>query len=216
MKKAFIFDFDGTLGETIPLVLASVKAAYCDTGQTAPSEGVIKSHFGPNEIGMFRSLNPDMWKTLYGRYLYHYAALHDKYSPALFMGIRGVLRLLSEKGVPAAIVTGKGRDTADISLAKYGISEYFSVVECGDERGAVKPEKIRRVLEFWNLQNAAGSVYYIGDIVRDVYDSLEAGTVPLSAAWSKIADVGGLKKSPSKKVFESVADFRDWIEKSVI
>ena len=32
MKTAFIFDFDGTIGETIPLVLSAIESAYADMG----------------------------------------------------------------------------------------------------------------------------------------------------------------------------------------
>lgn len=32
MGNAFIFDFDGTLAETIPLTLAAIRSAYADNG----------------------------------------------------------------------------------------------------------------------------------------------------------------------------------------
>ena len=126
------------------------------------------------------------------------------------------MKTLSENRIPIAIVTGKGDDSAKISLEKYGIPELFSVVECGSERGAIKPEKIKAVLDAWKTSPEETRVYYVGDAVSDVYDSLEAGVIPVSAGWSEMADVSALKKTPTTKVFNSVLDFRTWIFEEII
>lgn len=219
MKTAFIFDFDGTIGETIPLVLSAIESAYADMGLTAPSREVIQSNFGPNERGLCQRLFPDSKEkaeTLYQRYLFHYEAQHDKFSPRPFTGIRVALKTLSENRIPIAIVTGKGDDSAKISLSKYDIVDLFSVIECGSERGAIKPEKIKAVLDAWKTTPEQTRVYYVGDAVSDVYDSLEAGVIPVSAGWSDLADVSALKKTPTTKIFDSVLDFRNWILSEII
>lgn len=216
MKNAFIFDFDGTLGETEELVIAAICAAYRDFGLSAPSRDEIVSHFGPNELGLFKVLRPADGEKFFERYLAHYAELAKHYSPAPFDGIKDVLETLYKNSVPMAIVTGKCRKSLLISLAVYGISDYFSVLECGSESGVVKPEKIRNVLERWSAAETLGKVYYVGDIVSDVLNSLKAGVIPLSAAWSKHADVNALRKSPTSKVFESVADFAQWVRENAL
>ncbi len=219
MKRGFIFDFDGTIGETIPLVLTSIENAYADLGLKSPSREEIQSHFGPDESGLCKALfpnSPDTAQKLYTRYLYHYENLHDKFTPAPFGGIPEALKTLSENGAELAIVTGKGKDSAKISLQKYGITDLFSVIECGSELGAVKPEKMRAVLKTWNTDTNSAKIYYVGDAIQDVFDSLEVGLVPLSAAWSKLAETDKLKKTPTSKVFERVDDFRNWILNEII
>lgn len=211
MKNAFIFDFDGTLGETEELVIAAICAAYRDFGLTAPSRDEIVSHFGPNELGLFKVLRPADGEKFFERYLAHYSELAKQYSPAPFDGIKDVLETLYKNSVPMAIVTGKCRGSLLISLSEYGIFDYFSALECGSENGVVKTEKIRDVLARWNASETLDKVYYVGDIVSDVLNSLKAGIIPLSAAWSKHADIDALRKSPTSKVFESVADFGQWI-----
>ena len=71
MKNAFIFDFDGTLGETEELVIAAICAAYRDFGLSAPSRDEIVSHFGPNELGLFKVLRPADGEKFFERYLAH-------------------------------------------------------------------------------------------------------------------------------------------------
>ncbi len=219
MRKGFIFDFDGTIGETIPLVLASLEAAFADLQMKAPNRDEIQSHFGPNERGLCKVLfpnSPDLAESLYSRYLFHYENMHEKFSPTPFYGIAEALKTLSENGISLAIVTGKGDDSAKISLEKYGVGDLFSLIECGSEKGAVKPEKINAVLKAWNTDTKESKIYYVGDAVQDVFDSLEVGAIPISAAWSKLAPITELKKSPTSKVFEKVDDFRKWILDEII
>ena len=59
-------------------------------------------------------------------------------------------------------------------------------------------------------------VYYVGDAVSDVYDALEGGIIPVSCAWSTLADVSALKQTPTTKIFESVEDFKNWILTEII
>ncbi|MBQ6534271.1 MAG: HAD family hydrolase [Opitutales bacterium] len=212
MKKGFIFDFDGTIGETIPLALAALRAAYADLGLEPPSDAEIKALFGPNEFGLCKKLvpnAPEVAEKLYGRYLFHYEAMHGKYSPAPFYGIADALKIICDGGALAAIVTGKGDDSAKISLLQYVVGEFFDPIECGSEEGAVKVEKIKKVAAAWG--GKVSKIYYIGDAVSDVYDALEAGAVPVSAAWSALADIPALKRAPTSRVFESVEDFKDWL-----
>ena len=212
MKTAFIFDFDGTIGETIPLVFEAAEAAYASVGLSAPSRAEMRAHFGPCELGFFRSLTPECGDGLFRKYLEFYGLLHDKFSPAPFEGIPETVKLLVQKGAKVGIVTGKSKNTAEISLSKYGIAPLFSPIECGSPKGAIKPEKIAAVLSAWKTTPAETKTYYVGDAVGDVSDAEIAGIIPLSAAWSKLADIAELKKTRARKIFESVSDFRDWAD----
>ena len=216
MKNAFIFDFDGTLGETIPCVVDTVTKSFHDLGLPATSPSEIRSHFGPDELGLLRSLDFKNSDALYKHYLRNYKDMHSEYSSAPFSGIEDVLGLLSENKIPTAIVTGKGRDSAEISLAQYGIADYFSAVECGSSAGVVKPQKMRRVLDIWKTDVKSTQVFYVGDAVQDVYDSLEVGAIPISVAWSSVADAEELRKTPTSRIFERVDDFQKWIVDSVL
>ena len=110
MKKGFIFDFDGTLGETVDLVLAAFDSAYADLGLVMPPRDEIIANFGPTELGLLRRLSPAHGDELFARYLVHYSRLHSKYSPAPFLGIADVLKMLFDRGLLLGIVTGKARE----------------------------------------------------------------------------------------------------------
>ena len=105
--KGAIFDFDGTIAETIPLTLQAIRAAYADNSLPVPTEETIVSNFGANEYGMFYKMSPDCADKLFESYLSEYAALHEKYSPKPFEGIVDVLHKIKNSG--ALLTTAGGR-----------------------------------------------------------------------------------------------------------
>ena len=210
MNKAFVFDMDGTLGETVPLAIEAVKAAYRRLNLPVPSDGDIVSHFGPTEKGLFQMMDEKNCGMLYAEYLKAYAALHGVYAPKPFSGIEDVLKKISSAGIRLGIVTGKSRDSAKITLDKFGLGGYFSEVACGGPTGSVKTQRILGLAKKWEL--SADNIYYVGDSPQDVLDSRKAGAHPLSAAWSKIVDKKALEACSPEMVFDTVDAFGKWLD----
>lgn len=210
MDKAFIFDVDGTLGETIPLAIEAVKTAYGNLGLPVPSDVEIVSHFGPTEDGLFRMMDEKNCDKLYAEYLGAYKLLHDTYAPKPFGGIDGVLKKISSAGMRLGVVTGKSRDSAEITLDKFGLGGYFDDVACGGPTGSVKTRRILELSEKWNLPTK--NIYYVGDSPQDILDSRQAGAHSLSAAWSKVADRKALEARAPEMIFGSVAALGEWLD----
>lgn len=82
MGNAFIFDFDGTLAETIPLTLAAIRSAYADNGLPAPSESEIVANFGSNEFGMFAKMTPECAEKLFESYVSNTAPCTQNMPPS--------------------------------------------------------------------------------------------------------------------------------------
>ena len=56
MTPSIIFDFDGTIGETIPLALHALRKAYESMSLKPPSAELLTANFGPCELGLPNSL----------------------------------------------------------------------------------------------------------------------------------------------------------------
>ena len=209
MTPAIIFDFDGTIGETIPLALHAMRTAYKELNLRPPSVETLEANFGPTELGLLKRLSPEHADKLFALYLKEYERAHEKYSPRPFIGIRDTLRNLKKNGALAAVVTGKCRESAEISLKHYGLNEFFDTVETGGLEGTIKPEKIAKILTEWNF--SPSNTYYIGDSVQDIIDSKKAGVVPLAAAWSELANADALAKHSPAEIFKSVEGFSSWL-----
>ena len=113
-------------------------------------------------------------------------------APAPFPGTVELLHSLRNSGIRLAMVTGKRRESADISLKFFHLDGFFPVLETGSPEGGVKTDRINRALE--RLGASAREAVYIGDSPSDV-DACRAVPVRIIAAgWAPGADVKGLEE----------------------
>ncbi len=137
-----------------------------------------------------------------------YAANHHL-CPTPFAGIVDVLDRLDDRGVPVAVVTGKGPHSTRISLEHWSLHGRFDRVEPGGDHGAVKPERMSEVVTGWGMDPA--TVVAIGDVPGDVTAGRTAGVVPVAAAWSPLADRRALAAASPDAIFDQVSDFAIWL-----
>ncbi len=208
MIKALIFDLDGTLGDTLPLCIeAFQQAVYPLTGKML-TPGEVLATFGASEEGCIRQLAPDCHEEGIKAFRRCYAELHYKY-PDPFPGIRELLEYLSEKGIIAALVTGKGKQSATTSLERFGLGAYFAMQEFGSPQGPRKVEGIRAVLKKFGLQPQEAA--YVGDARSDIAYARQAGVAIYSAAWAGTAEYETLKAMQPDQIFTSVEEFAAFI-----
>jgi len=206
--QGIIFDFDGTLADTLALCCDAVREVARRHLDQHYSDAEIVAMFGPNESGIFQRIAGERWQVCFDEFLTIYERGHGDRA-TLFPGIPELLADLAERGIEVAIVTGKGAESADISLRLFDLARYFSIVESGSPEGSVKPAAIRRIVERWGLPPE--TVAYIGDAPNDVTEARAAGVIPLAAAWATMADREALLAREPVVTFATVAEFADWI-----
>lgn len=210
--EGVIFDLDGTLGDTLPVCFAAFRRALKGFSSRYYTDDQIAALFGPSEEGMIQRLVPDQWQACLQVYLAAYEEESQR-SAKLFPDIETALRLLKNRGLALAIVTGKGAHSAAITLSHLGLTEHFDIVETGSAEGGVKPQAIRKVLAKWDALSR--HVAYVGDAPSDLEAAREAGVVALGAAWAPTASVQELSALAPLETFRSVESFIEWIEKNV-
>jgi pyrophosphatase PpaX len=207
-----IFDLDGTLTDTFRVCFTAFREALRPvTGRTHTDEEIM-ARFGPSEEGMFQRWVPDRWEECLRLYLAAYEREHRRIART-FPGIETALDLLKARGIPLAVVTGKGPHSAAISLKQLGLAPYFDCVETGSPEGGVKPLCIQRVLERWGIPPSR--VAYLGDVPSDIEASRLVGVRPLAAAWEERSDASALRALDPLAVFDAVPQFIQWIETTV-
>jgi pyrophosphatase PpaX len=207
--SGIIFDFDGTLANTIPICCAAIRAALAPVTGREYSDADIIGLFGPTEDGIIRSIVGDDWHACHEAFLDAYAREHESCVEP-FPGLLPILASLHERGVRLAVVTGKGQASAAISLEHIAIRDYFDVIETGSPQGAVKPQAIRRVIARWGSE--PGHVAYVGDAPSDMRDARDTGLIALAASWAETADRAALASTAPDALFTSVDSFAHWIE----
>jgi HAD superfamily hydrolase (TIGR01509 family) len=205
-----IFDLDGTLADTLPACFRAFRRALLACGHRPLSDAELMQYFGPSEDGIFQRLAPHRWRAYLGAYLDAYEEEHLK-TARLFPGIEPILQALKARGVRMAVVTGKGRQSAAISIRLLGLDAYLDAWEPGEPSGSVKPAAIARVLGRWRL--SPDRTAYLGDTPEDVQAARQAGLLPLSAAWDGRVDVARLRTVSPHAIFATVDEFRRWIER---
>ena len=207
-----IFDLDGTLTDTFAVCFTAFREAVQPlTGRTY-SDDEIMARFGPSEEGMLQRWVPERWEECLSRYLAVYEREHRR-GARIFPGVEDALALLRARGVPLAVVTGKGPQSAAISVAQLGLGSYFESIETGSPDGAVKPRCIQRVLDRWQVLPERAA--YLGDVASDIEAARAVGVLPLGAAWDKRSDARALRALRPLAVFDAVPEFIRWIETAV-
>ncbi len=184
-NPAAVFDFDGTLADTFPAIHAAWNAAIGPIfGRTYSRDEVI-ARFGPSDEGMMaRELADFPAQTLQDAteiYYRAYEAAHDQISA--FEGIEELLQTLEKRGTPMAIMTGKGRRAADISLRLLGWEGRFQVVITGTEVTNAKPAPDGPLLVAQMMGFAPENCLYIGDSPADLGAARGAKMKPVVAGW---------------------------------
>ncbi|MGJ5672950.1 MAG: HAD family hydrolase [Nostochopsis sp.] len=206
--KGIIFDLDGTLGNTLPVVFAAFQSALKKFSGRQYTNEEIASYFGATEEGMIQQIVRSQWQDCLQSYLEEYEKEHAVCDQP-FPGMETALSICKQQDIALAVVTGKGKYSTAISLRCMGLVNYFDIVETGSADGAIKPLSIQNVLKQWKI--VPQSVAYLGDAPYDMQAAKEAGVIPLGAAWAETASFQLLDKMSPTRTFRTVDNFIDWI-----
>ncbi|MDF2441048.1 MAG: hypothetical protein JWN98_2032 [Abditibacteriota bacterium] len=183
--EAVIFDLDGTLADTFPLIVAAWNAALGETLGREYSTDEVVARFGiPDAAMLRRELNdhPEpLIEAALEKYFSHYEQAHDMVQA--FEGVPQMLHTLHERGVPLGIMTGKGRRPADISLRLLRWEEYFGSVVSGEDVEQQKPAPDGVLRAAHELGVSPSRCAYIGDSPVDIGAGRAAGMFTIAAAW---------------------------------
>ncbi|MDQ3814763.1 MAG: HAD family hydrolase [Armatimonadota bacterium] len=183
--EGVIFDLDGTLADTIPLIVASFNAACREPmGRTYTTEEVV-SRFGVPDAAMLRrelqDLPPAACEQAIEMFHRHYETEHAMV--AAFEGVPELLHALHERGLPLGVMTGKGRRTADITLRMLGWTDIFGSVVTGDDVVNQKPHPDGVLLAARQLGVEPRRCIFVGDSPSDIKAGKAAGMFTVAAVW---------------------------------
>jgi phosphoglycolate phosphatase-like HAD superfamily hydrolase len=178
------------------------------TGNT-PSEAEIYTLFGPTEEGILINVLGERGRSAYAYLLEIYERLHQNGRPVVFPGGLEMLEQLHGRGLRLAIATGKGAETAEISLRYAGLAQYVERVETGFVGGGDKARLIHTILTGWGLPPAQAA--YVGDAPSDMHAAGQAGVLPLGAAWAGKSPLRAPGLPADWILFQEVKDLLEWL-----
>ncbi|HYS74631.1 MAG TPA: HAD-IA family hydrolase [Burkholderiales bacterium] len=171
-----VFDWDGTLIDSAPTIVACIQAACRDLGLPVPEDARASHVIG---LGLHDALSyavPGLPSDEHGRmverYRKHFLA-RDPEIP-LFPGTRAMLAGLRDRGHVLAIATGKSRAGLTRALDNTGLRPLFAASRCADECASKPaPDMLCELIE--ELGTNAVNTLMIGDTVHDLQMAAHAG-----------------------------------------
>lgn len=171
--RAVVFDLDGTLLDSLPLVLRAFSHALSPFGGQ-PTMDMFANLGGPPEK-IFPSLIADASHVPAAMRRLHEFNRENHHLIVPFTGATALLGELQARGVPAAIWTGRDRFSTEHLLDLHGLRDLVVTVVCGDDLPTHKPDSAGMTEILKRLQKEPHEVLYVGDADVDVLGGVGAG-----------------------------------------
>lgn len=185
MKTHYIFDFDGTLADTLPLAFMCFRETFLKFNNELLSNAQIEALFGGSEQTIIEHRVRGNIKTKQQAVAFFYQlyqANHTLYANCPTK-IRTMLTTLKQQGKTLAVFTGKGRKSLDYSLSALDLTDYFDFTVSDDEVEHSKPapDGLRHILA--HFQCSPQQAIYFGDSNADRLAGQAAGIETHQIDW---------------------------------
>ncbi|MBO7420918.1 MAG: HAD family hydrolase [Spirochaetaceae bacterium] len=198
MIDSLIFDVDGTIWDTTPVVEKAWNAALdeCGLSYAHVTADTLKSLFGlPMKVIIERILpnEPDEVRAKFKPLCYNYEESYvERESGKLYPKMAETLEKLAEK-YPLFIVSNCQSGYIELLLRKTGFAPYFKDFTCNGDTGLLKDENIKLIAK----RNGLKSPVYVGDTQGDADACAKAGVPIVYASYGF-----GKVKSPDYTIAE--------------
>lgn len=181
-----LFDLDGTLTDSAPGILNSVRYACRKLGLELPAEATLRKFLGPPLIDSFRTLvglsdaEADRAVSAFREYFPTKGIFENEVYP----GIPALLADLKAAGKTVVIATSKPEDFAKRIMEHFDLARYCDFV-CGatmDETRTDKAEVIAYALETAGITDKS-RVVMVGDREHDVIGAKKNGLPCVGAVY---------------------------------
>ncbi|EIK53903.1 HAD superfamily hydrolase [Stutzerimonas stutzeri TS44] len=211
--ELLIFDWDGTLVDSIGRIVESVRVAAHAFDLPPRDDASIKGIIGLALTDAISTLYPQvddpvLVEEFRRRYSEHYLALEAQPS-ALYPGVARGLQEFRERGHLLAVATGKGRQGLDRVLAGQGWTGFFDVTRCADETaGKPDPLMLEEILAHCGMRPEQALM--VGDSVFDLQMARRAGVDSVAVAYGA-QSVESLRVHGPRLVINRFAELAAWL-----
>lgn len=181
---AILYDFDGTLADTIPLIVKCFQETFREVLGIERKEADILATIGLPLGVAFEGHDKETQQNLYDTY----QRINERLLPTEvreFPGIHEGLQAVAELGVFQGVVTSKRKESALFTMQQFDMDKYFDVFVFRDDTTKHKPAPDPLFFAANKLGISDMSrVLYVGDSIHDLKCANNAGADAAAVDWT--------------------------------
>ena len=206
--RNIIFDYDGTLVDTAPLIIATMQATidllqlpYKTVDECRATIG-IRLEDVPDALW---TGNDDVKRDFAATYRRVFEELQRPLSVQSFPGVLSVLGELHDHGYKMAIASSRGRKSLEEYVEQFGMSDYFEMIVGGNdvEHGKPAPDPVLKILD--KCRWLAAETLTVGDAPVDILMGRAAGTYTCAVTYGN----GGREELAAANATYIIDSFED-------
>ncbi|HSO00417.1 MAG TPA: HAD-IA family hydrolase [Candidatus Nanopelagicales bacterium] len=182
--RTVLFDLDGTLVDSIRLILDSFHHTFAAFGLPSLSDAELLRGVGTPLAQQFTAWAPDdaSRDAMVATYRAYNLEHHDGAVRA-YPGIQAVVAALRADGIRVGVVTSKVRHSALMSLRVADLESAVEALVCADDVKNPKPhrEPVDRALALLGVP--PGEAIFVGDSLHDLHAGRAAAVATGAALW---------------------------------
>jgi phosphoglycolate phosphatase len=179
MREEFdliIFDWDGTLVDSIDWIVKCLSKAAEGCGCEVPENQMLKDTIGLSiertMDRLFPKITPQIKAQLISYYRQEYLSKQIT-KDDLFVGINEMLIALKQKGYQLAVATGKSRLELDKAMQGTGLYDFFDFTRTADQTASKpQPDMLDEIIEETGISRKRSVM--VGDSIHDMEMAINA------------------------------------------
>ncbi len=182
--RTFLFDLDGTLIDSIQLILDSFRHTLAAHGLPPRSDDQWLAGVGTPLTAQFAEWRDDAgtMDALIETYREYNLANHDRMVRG-YPGVAEAVRAIRRTGRSTGLVTSKNRRGALRGLRLVGLEDAMDVLVCADDVVNPKPhpEPVEKAVRLLGADPT--TTVYVGDSIHDLHSGRGAGVWTAAVLW---------------------------------
>mgnify|MGYP003291757470 CR=1 FL=1 len=210
--NTYIFDFDGTLVNSIPTITYFANNALNKYGLPSISEERYKKLVGNGAVNLVKRMlkevgaDPAVFDDVYKDYYYKYDE-NFSYLTEPYEGILDMLKALKKRGCKTAIVSNKPHDTT-VKICNELFGDLIDLCRGQMEGCPIKPDPTAVIEVIKELGAEKEQCVYCGDTITDMETGKNAGLYTIGVLWG-FRDLEEIKSGNPDKIVSKPEEILD-------